>query len=180
MNRLVIVCSLAIGISFSSFAQTDSTSKEKHPYKKSMLYSALIPGAGQIRNASLSQKKIKPAYWKVPLIYGGLGTAGYFIYQNHSAQNNVKTEYYNRLDGNPPAVEWSNYDNYGLIALQKQYLNNRDLFVLITLAIYGIQIIDAGVEAHFLKFDVSDDLSIHVQPYMFQNIAGVGLNFKFR
>lgn len=180
MNHLIFVWSFAIGISFSSFAQTDSTSKEKHPYKKSMLFSAIIPGAGQIRNASLSQKKIKPAYWKVPLIYGSLGTAGYFIYQNHSAQNNVKTEYYNRLDGNPPAIEWSNYDNFGLIALQKQYLNNRDLFVLISLAIYGIQIIDAGVEAHFLKFDVSEDLSLRIQPFILQDKAGIGLNIKFR
>ena len=180
MNLLIFVWSFAIGISFSSFAQTDSTSKEKHPYKKSMLFSAIIPGAGQIRNASLSQKKIKPAYWKVPLIYGSLGTAGYFIYQNHSAQNNVKTEYYNRLDGNPPAIEWSNYDNFGLIALQKQYLNNRDLFVLLSLAIYGIQIIDAGVEAHFLKFDVSEDLSLRIQPFILQDKAGIGFNFKFR
>jgi hypothetical protein len=180
MNHLIFVWSFAIGISFSSFAQTDSTSKEKHPYKKSMLFSAIIPGAGQIRNASLSQKKIKPAYWKVPLIYGSLGTAGYFIYQNHSAQNNVKTEYNNRLDGNPPAIEWSNYDNFGLIALQKQYLNNRDLFVLLSLAIYGIQIIDAGVEAHFLKFDVSEDLSLRIQPFILQDKAGIGFNFKFR
>jgi len=180
MNHLIFVWSLAFGISFSSFAQTDSTSKEKHPYKKSMLFSAIIPGAGQIRNASLSQKKIIPAYWKVPLIYGSLGTAGYFIYQNHSAQNNVKTEYNNRLDGNPPAIEWSNYDNFGLIALQKQYLNNRDLFVLLSLAIYGIQIIDAGVEAHFLKFDVSEDLSLRIQPFILQDKAGIGFNFKFR
>ncbi len=180
MNHLIFVWSFAIGISFSSFAQTDSTSKEKHPYKKSMLFSAIIPGAGQIRNASLSQKKIKPAYWKVPLIYGSLGTAGYFIYQNHSAQNNVKTEYNNRLDGNPPAIEWSNYDNFGLIALQKQYLNNRDLFVLLSLAIYGIQIIDAGVEAHFLKFDVSEDLSLRIQPFILQDKAGIGFNFQLR
>lgn len=180
MNHLIFVWSFAIGISFSSFAQTDSTSKEKHPYKKSMLFSAIIPGAGQIRNASLSQKKIKPAYWKVPLIYGSLGTAGYFIYQNHSAQNNVKTEYNNRLDGNPPAIEWSNYDNFGLIALQKQYLNNRDLFVLLSLAVYGIQIIDAGVEAHFLKFDVSEDLSLRIQPFILQDKAGIGFNFQLR
>jgi len=180
MIRLFFVWQFAIGISLISFAQTDSTSKKKHPYKRSMLYSAVLPGAGQIRNATLSEKKIKPAFWKVPLIYGGIGTTLFFTYQNHNIQNEIKNEYFSRITGNPPTENWSDYDNYSLIALQNQYLNNRDLLLLLSIAIYGIQIIDAGVEAHFLKFDVSDDLSIRIQPFMQENQAGIGLNFQFR
>jgi hypothetical protein len=162
-----------------SFSQLDTVTKQ-HPYKKSMLYSSILPGAGQVRNARLSEKKFKSAYWKVPLIYASLGTSAYFIYQNHISQNQVKQEYYNRLAGNSPSLTWENYDNLGLISLQKQYLNNRDLYILLTLAIYGVQIVDAGVEAHFLNFDISDDVSLKLQPMLNKNIAGVRLDFIFR
>jgi hypothetical protein len=84
------------------------------------------------------------------------------------------------LAGNSPSLTWENYDNLGLISLQKQYLNNRDLYILLTLAIYGVQIVDAGVEAHFLNFDISDDVSLKLQPMLNKNIAGVRLDFIFR
>ena len=167
-------------LTFNIWSQSDSLKKPVHPYKKSMIYSAILPGAGQIRNSLLSQKKFKNAYWKIPLIYGSLVTSSIFIYNNHNIQNEIKNEYYSRMDGNPPSLNWSNYDNYGLISLQKQYLNNRDMFILLTLAIYGIQIIDAGVEAHFLNFDISDDLSLQIRPMLSNSVTGMGVKLNFR
>jgi len=178
MKRVITVCLCLICYSF--FSQTDTLSTKKHPYKKSMIYSAILPGAGQVRNALLSERRYKPAYWKVPLIFGAIGASSYFTYQNHSIQNEIKKEYNNRLNGNSHTAEWADYDSFGLISLQKQYLNNRDLFILLTLAIYGVQIIDAGVEAHFLRFDMSEDLSIRLQPFTNLTSAGIRLNFLFR
>lgn len=163
------------------FAQNiEDTSKTVHPYKKSMLFSAVLPGGGQIRNSLLSNKKIKNAYWKVPLIYGALGSSLYMVIDNHVTQKRIKDEYFSREAGNDPSLEWINYDSYGLISLQQLYLNNRDLFILLTLGIHGLQILDAGVEAHFINFNVDKDLSIQIKPKIYQNSILLSANFKFK
>ena len=178
--RLFIIIGFLIYFN-NSFSQTNKDSIDvEHPYKKSMLYSAILPGAGQIRNSILSQKKIKNAYWKVPLIYGALGASIYMIFDNHATQQEIKSEYYSREAGNDPSVHWINYDSFALVALQQQYLNNRDLFILLTLGLHGLQILDAGVEAHFINFNVDKNLSIHLKPKFTNNSLLLTANFKFK
>src|ERR1700744_2628654 len=50
--------------------------------KKIMLYAALCPGLGQIYNKQ---------YWKLPILYGGLGTAIYFIIFNQHYYNHYNS-----------------------------------------------------------------------------------------
>jgi hypothetical protein len=76
--------------------QKDSVKLSYH--QKSMLYSALVPGLGQIRN-SIAAPDHNNAIWKVPLIYGSLGAAGYFLATNQITQVQLKQEYTNRLYG---------------------------------------------------------------------------------
>ncbi len=78
-------------------------------------------------------------------------------------------------------LTWEAYDNSAILTLYRQYLNWRDLSILGVAAIYFIQIADAGVEAHFLNFDVSDKLSMRVNPVLMNTkSAGIQLQFSFR
>ena len=67
---IFVICTILSTIGFSQ-----KTQKEKSP-KKAALYSAILPGAGQVYT-----KK----YWKVPIVYGGLVTSFYFINENNSS-----------------------------------------------------------------------------------------------
>ncbi|MFY7669052.1 MAG: DUF5683 domain-containing protein [Crocinitomicaceae bacterium] len=167
------------------FGQTDSLKKDSipHPYKKAMLFSACLPGAGQIYNSLNAKVGPKKAYWKVPLIYTALGTAGYFLVTNQMTQKSLKDEYTFRINNNNQTLNqtWVPYDNQAILTLYRQYLDWRDLSILGLAAIYFIQIADAGVEAHFLNFDVSDNLSLRVNPVLMNSkTAGIQLQFSLR
>ena len=58
-------------------------SSKVHSVRKATIYSAVLPGLGQIYNHRAMPKGSKKAYWKVPLIYSGLGASGYFLVFNH-------------------------------------------------------------------------------------------------
>ncbi len=151
-----------------------------HPYKKALLYSAILPGGGQIYNSIKSDKKFKNAYWKVPLIYAGVGFMGYTLVANQLLCNDLKNEYNNRQNGGLLNPEWEQYDDYSILALYDSYLNSRDLSILGLAAVYFLQIVDAGVEAHFLKFDVSPNLTLKFDAtLMSYNSPGIRLNLKF-
>jgi hypothetical protein len=151
-----------------------------HSVKKAIILSSCIPGAGQIYNHLAMPKGKKKAFWKVPLIYASLGTSAYFVLNNQFLQSSVKKEYNNRISGGLLNPEWQLYDNQALLTLHGQFLNNRDLSMLLFFAFYGLQIADAGVEAHFVKFDVSEDISLQVKPKLFSsNQLGVKLQFNF-
>ena len=185
MTKFWLFCVLFC-ISLISYSQqkllTDSiadTSK-RHSVKKAIVLSACIPGAGQIYNHKAMPKGKKKAFWKVPLIYAGLGTSAYFMIQNHLTQSSIKKEYRNRLSGGILDPAWEPYDNFALVTLQRQYLDNRDLSMLLFIIMYGLQVADAGVEAHFVNFDVSDDLSLRIKPkILHQDAFGLSLQLNF-
>lgn len=125
-------------------------------------------------------KGSKKAYWKVPLIYSGLGTTGFFLISNQLSQKALKQEYTNRIEGNTTDAKWSAYDDVGILTLYNQYLNRRDLSILGFAAVYLFQIVDANVEAHFVNFDVSEDLSFQVEPTLLPSLsAGLSLKLNF-
>ena len=151
-----------------------------HSPKKAVIFSAIIPGAGQVYNHIAMPKGKKKAYWKVPLIYGALGVTSYFLVKNQLTQQSLKLEYTNRKYGGLLDERWSDYDGPGVLTLYDQYLNWRDLSILGVGAVYLIQVIDAGIEAHFVHFDISQDLSLAIEPaYFGQNTVGLKFNFNF-
>jgi len=110
---------------------------------------ALIPGAGQLYNRS---------YWKVPIVYAGLGTLGYFTYRQHVFYVDANDDYQATVtDANPAG-------NSSLRANRDFYRSNRDLLIIFSTLGYVVQIIEAYVDAHLQPFDVSDDLSWYVAP----------------
>ena len=160
---------------------SDSDSVPEHPYRKSIMFSAIIPGGGQVYNSVLKKKGFRHAIWKLPLIYGALGASTYMLIQNQKTQNSLKNEYLKRIEGNIIDPEWSAYDDQSVLYLYRQYLDQRDLSILAIGAVYLLQIIDAGVESHFIHFDVSDKLSLDLQPVMLSaQIPGININLSFR
>ena len=169
---------------FSQKEQTDSLvvdTVKVHSPKKAVILSAIVPGAGQIYNHLAMPKGKKKAYWKVPLIYSGLGIAGYFLISNQVTQKDLKLDYTNRINGGIPDPRWEVYDDQAILTLYNRHLDWRDLSILGMGAVYLFQLVDAGIEAHFVDFDISEDLSLQIDPAYFGNrTAGLSLSFNFR
>ena len=141
---------------------------------KAAFFSAVLPGLGQAYN-----KK----YWKIPLVYGALGTSMYFYISNNKNYHEIRDEYKRRLEGYESSEKFKRLDNPRLIAGQKFYQRNRDLSALVTLAFYALNIIDANVDAALIQFNVDENLS--VKPFIYPNDVtlktnvGLTLNYNF-
>lgn len=181
---------LALTLTFFSYAQTaeatavDSLAQVKdtgHSVKKATILSAVLPGAGQVYNHLAMPKGKKNAFWKVPLIYAALGGTGYLVLKENALQRELKNEYKTRVAGNEGLEKYALYDLQGIETLYNQHLNRRDLMILGFGAVYLLQVVDAAVEAHFVRFDISEDLSLQIRPtYLSTQQAGVKLSLSFK
>ena len=140
-------------MSLTGFTQSIKDNKIKSANKASIL-SIILPGSGQIYN-----KK----YWKVPIIYSSLATSIYFICENQKKLTNYENAYIDRVNGRTDDYI-DVYNNTQLISIIDYYERNRDISMMITAAIYLLNIVDASVDAHLFDFDVSEDLSIETKP----------------
>ncbi|WP_093142239.1 DUF5683 domain-containing protein [Ulvibacter litoralis] len=145
---------------------------------RAAFYSAVVPGLGQAYN-----KK----YWKIPLVYAGMGAGVYFYLRNDKDYDRFRDAYKRRLagftddefygTGTTPTIS-----TYRLVDAQIDAQKNKDISIIVTVAFYLLNIVDANVDAHFRQFNVSDDLSI--QPNLdFNPIhtqANYGLSFTYR
>lgn len=139
---------------------------------KAAFYSAILPGLGQAYN-----KK----YWKIPLVYGAIGTSMYFYIDNNKKYHSYRDAYKKRLLGLPDQYDY--LDDSRLVQAQRFYQRNRDLSLLVTIGFYVLNIVDANVDAHLIQFNVNDKLS--VAPDVYQNDftsqpnVGLTLNYQF-
>jgi len=171
--RLILFCKLLL-FSLSSNAQI--IEQTKSPTKAS-IFSAILPGAGQIYNEK---------YWKTPVIYIGMGTALFIANWNKNEYQHYRTALANKTDGNDDTVDLYQdiYSESNLITMKNYHRKNRDLGYIITVGIYLLNIIDASVDAHLFNFNVNDNLGIRIQPQIsrFQNnnlyALSVTLNLK--
>ena len=139
--------------------------------KRAGLYSAILPGAGQVYT-----KK----YWKVPVIYAGLITSAYYIKENHALYNLYKQTYLNRLEGHETDDFTNRYTDANLLTLTEHYRRNTEISALLFTLTYVLNIVDASVSAHLFDYDISEDISLHIQPiYMAkENTSGLSLSIK--
>lgn len=158
-----------------------------HSVKKAVIFSAIVPTAGQFYNYLAIPKGTKGRnniFWKAPLIYASLGATGYFLIHNQATVLSLKQEYKDRSNNVPPSqlnTQWSTYDSIGIVTLYKKFSTRRDLSILAFGAAYLFQIVDAGIGAHFVNFDISDDLTLKIHPAILNNTtAGIGFTFNFR
>lgn len=168
-------------------AQTDTVKVEKKAnnstYRQARIatvMSAVLPGAGQAYN-----KK----YWKIPIIYAGLGGFGYMLFANQERYEFYGSKLRAENDNDPNTINDTGYDSDNLLRIKNKYRKDRDLGIIGCAIIYALNILDANVDAHLRTFDVSDNLSLQVKPY--QNLyltnnnqygfqTGIALNFKFK
>ena len=134
--------------------------------KKATMLSAAIPGAGQIYNRD---------WWKVPFIYAGIGTIGYFIYWNNDRYIAYNNAYLDFVDDDPSTnrhidlmdgVEITNEEWFETTVEngREAYRRNRDLLIISMVGFYVLNVLEANVAAHLYDFDVSDDLSLQLRP----------------
>ncbi|HLG34131.1 MAG TPA: DUF5683 domain-containing protein [Bacteroidia bacterium] len=157
---------------FSQQPVADSVTKVHSP-SRAVLYSAILPGAGQAYN-----KK----YWKIPIIYAGIGVLVYAIDFNQNNYSTFKDAYIIRTDGDSTTTdEYPRYTDDNLKTLFEYYRRNRDLSYILISTLYVLNILDAYVDAELFYFDVSDKLSLRTTPFMMHSLQGDkigGLSFK--
>lgn len=166
----------ALLLSTICLPQTDSLNVTNiHSPKKATIYSAVLPGLGQAYN-----KK----YWKIPIVYAGIGTLSYFIVDNQKEFNRFKNAYKIRMDNGQDEF-YEILNEQGLINEMDRWRRYRDFCIIGTALVYILQIVDANVDAHLYDFDVGDNLTLRVFPKQFDNnfsrfpMLGVGCSLKF-
>ena len=137
---------------------SDSIIMKDHSVKKATLYS-LFPGAGQFYNRR---------YWKIPIVYAGLFITGSFVVETNQKFKDYKNEAINRY--NFDTIEnFPDLTDDQVLEKKNFYERQRNLNILIFFGVYILQIVDATVDAQFFNFDVSDDVSLHAEPYFHQS-----------
>lgn len=122
------------------------------------LYSAVLPGLGQIYN-----KK----YWKLPLVYGGFVFFGYLLNYNHQVYEETRAALFAIDDGDSRTNPKPPYDQLNKDVLERGndfYRRNRDFVIILTVAWYALNIVDAHVDGHLNEFTITDDLSLNIRP----------------
>ena len=146
-------------VSANAQVNIDSIDKEKF-IKRSTVLSSLIPAGGQVHNNLIKPNHIKSRiWWKVPVIYGGMATAAYYIYFNQNEFSAIRSERLDRQNGATPSL-YPYYSSSQLKIIQEQYRRYRDISVISLLGVYLLQVIDANVEANLFLFDTDDNLSM--------------------
>jgi len=154
-------------------------SKWRPDPKRAMWLAIVIPGAGQIYNRK---------YWKLPIIYGGFLGCAYAMRWNNQMYMDYSQAYLDIMDNDPTTKSYTqflhlgteitsaNEDRYKEIfkSRKNRYRRWRDLSFFCMLGVYALSIIDAYVDASLSTFDISDDLSLHIEPAVINNKAKVG------
>jgi hypothetical protein len=151
--------------------------KHQHSPRMASIMSTILPGSGQVYNRK---------YWKLPIVYAGLGGLGYMFYTNRTNYNKLAKEVRKRNDKTISTSTWDSTYSYSysasdLLIFANQYRRKSELSAVGLLLFYSFQIVDAYVDAHLFSFDVSDDLSFHFSPTIINlNKPGVALTLHFR
>ncbi|MCU0386499.1 MAG: DUF5683 domain-containing protein [Flavihumibacter sp.] len=156
-------------------AKTAKKVKAPHDPRKATIRSAIIPGWGQIYNRK---------YWKVPLVYAALGITGYVFFDNIKTYREVRFAY--QVTVGRDTASWdkvapylrvfvennaaSSLDNY-----RREFRRNIDYSVLVFLLFWGLNVVDATVDAHLKEFDVSPELSMKLKPLLPNNTYQLGV-----
>lgn len=144
----------------------------EHSPLKATLLAAALPGAGQIYN-----KK----YWKLPILYAGMGTCVGFIVHNTKEYRVLRDSYIAANDGDPNTTPELDPQRYNLDTEQDRFRRYTEISYMALLGVYILQIIDANVDAHLYHFDVSPDLSLEFHPTLLNTgrvQPGLGISLR--
>ncbi len=157
---------------------------EPHP-GRATLYSVLLPGLGQIYNGE---------FFKIPIYWGGLMASVHFL-----TTNNLNYKRFKRIH-NEATTPDSGYNQSISAETAKWYRDvyrrYRDYSIVAVAAVYLLQVIDANVFAYMHDFEVSDDITMNIEPAVIspynayaintpqpfttgQNALGMRIGFRF-
>ncbi len=163
-RQIYLGITVASYIYFIGDAAVNYSTNDVSSVKKATTLACIFPGAGQIYNRS---------YWKVPFVVGGFASMIYCIDWNNRGFQRFKKAYALLADyeqhpenyPNGPTDEFrGRYSADFIKNLRDNYRRNRDLCIILSGALYVLQIIDAHVDAHLKDYDISDDLSMNLEP----------------
>ena len=163
-RQLYLGITIASYIYFIGDAAVNYSTNDVSNVKKATTLACIFPGAGQIYNRS---------YWKVPFVVGGFASMIYCIdwnnrgFQRFKKAYNLLADYEQHPDKYPngPTDEFQGrYSASYIKNMRDNFRRNRDLCIIISGALYALQIIDAHVDAHLKDYDISDDLTMNLEP----------------
>ena len=150
-----------------------------HSPAKATIMSAVLPGLGQIYNGKA---------WKVPVVYAALGTSVYILIKWQNTYQQFRRAYIDFYDGDPNTNYFNTLNlvttNVGQAVSKGKdvYRRYRDWSVIAVIVFYGLNILDANVDAHFFNYDVSDNISMNLRPCILDSgmdSRKIGLNLRF-
>lgn len=163
-RQVYLGVTIASYIYFIGDAAVNYSTNDVSDVKKATTLACIFPGAGQIYNKS---------YWKVPFVVGGFAAMIYCIDWNNRGYNRFKKAYrlISDYEANPDKYPNGSTDEFHgrysadfIKNLRNNYRRNRDLCIIISAGLYVLQIVDAHVDAHLKDYDISDDLSMNIEP----------------
>jgi len=170
-----------VGDNASQHVKDSIYKKQRQHYHRATIYSAILPGAGQVYN-----KK----YWKVPIVYAAIGIPAYLYFYNKNYYNEAQYALVVTINGSTgdslakvapqflPFVETGSTN--AIINARDEARKNQDYSFLFFLLFYGLNIVDATVDAHLKDFNVNSDLSFRIKPMIVPGptpSAGITLAF---
>ena len=137
--------------------------------KRALWLGLVLPGAGQIYNRK---------FWKLPIIYGGIVGCMYAMTWNNQMYHDYSQAYMDIMDNDPSTASYNQFMHLGakitnenisryqdLFKRRKdRYRRWRDMSFFVLAGVYALSVIDAYVDASLSEFDISNDLSLRVEP----------------
>lgn len=163
-------------------AKVDSLIKAQHSPRKAAIRSAIIPGWGQAYN-----KK----YWKVPIVWGALGVTAVIFVNNLHTYQDARFAYTAKYKAAlpPPDRDSTDYfkmkpeyvpvDPEAIRVYRNQYRQYVDYAAVFFVIFWGLNVVDAAVDAHLKAFDISPDLSLKIKPSYNPIVKAGGVSFVF-
>lgn len=156
----------------------DTLARKRFIPRQATIRSAIIPGWGQVYN-----KK----YWKLPLVYAAVGIPVYAFIYNRGWY--VKTRDAAKMIATADTANWRNRvdpklhvffpgrDALGsLLNYRNEYRRDMDYSILFVLLAWGLNVVDATVDAHLKGFDISEDLSLKIRPTILSGTSTAGIS----
>lgn len=177
LRKVIVFALVAVFFSLNCLAQEAVPIGKAHSPKRATAYSAILPGLGQVYNRQA---------WKVPVIYALGGATAYVAVSNYRNAVKFKNEYYNRLDGKTEALlpDYATYSDESILSLHEAYNKNFQLGILLSAAVYMLNIVDAMVYGHLFDFEINDNLAGSVAPFAATSLnsayPNIGLSLSIR
>ena len=167
--------SVVVDTTFSKKEMKQDWSTWRPDPKRALWLALVIPGGGQIYNRK---------YWKLPLVYGGFIGCMYAMNWNNMMYKDYSQAYIDLMDNDPNTQSYNQFLHLGtkitteadkkryedIFRKRKdKYRRWRDLSFFVMLGVYALSVIDAYVDAELSVFDISDDLSLKVEPTIINN-----------